>query len=157
MAFEIRPARAEDASVLAEFNAGIAWETEHKRLDPKVVGEGVRAVLRRPELGRYFVAESGGEVVGQLMITYEWSDWRNGTFWWIQSVYVRQDHRRGGVFRALYHHVEQLARSTAGVCGIRLYVERENKRAIETYRNLGMQSSGHLVFETDWVLGDAPR
>lgn len=154
MALEIRTARMEDAPVLAEFNAAIALETEHRQLDPAVVRDGVRAVLERGGLGQYFVAEHAGETVGQLMITYEWSDWRNGVFWWIQSVYVRADHRRSGVFRALYHHVEQAARATPGVCGIRLYVERENERAMDTYRNLGMQPSGHVVFETDWVLGN---
>lgn len=135
----------------------MARETEDKELDAALVRQGVLAVLNRPELGRYLIAEQDGNVVGQLMLTYEWSDWRNGAFWWIQSVYVRPDQRRNGVFRALYQHVEQLARVTPGVCGLRLYVEAHNERAIATYRDLGMQPSGHTVFEADWVLGPAHR
>lgn len=153
MALTIRPAAAGDADLIADFNTAMARETEDKELDAALVRQGVLAVLSRPELGRYLIAEQDGNVVGQLMLTYEWSDWRNGAFWWIQSVYVRPDQRRNGVFRALYQHVEQLARATPGVCGLRLYVEAHNERAIATYRGLGMQPSGHTVFEADWVLG----
>ena len=132
----------------------MAWETERKRLDPTKSTPGVAAVLERPELGRYFVAEvaDGGppEVIGQLMITYEWSDWRNGLFWWIQSVYVREDARSRGVFRALYEHVEKLARADAGSCGLRLYVEHANDRAQRVYRKLGMQPSDYVFYELDW-------
>src|SRR5262245_46248186 len=101
----IRDARTDDAPTVVDFNCRLAWETEHKRLNPAVIGPGVDAALGRPEYARYFMAEADGEIVGQMMITYEWSDWRNGLFWWIQSVYVRDDARRRGVFRALYHHV----------------------------------------------------
>jgi len=159
MNVEIRPATHEDITILAEYNVALARETEGKELNLAVVTEGVRAVLDRPELGRYFVAELAGEPVGQLMITCEWSDWRNAAFWWIQSVYVRPDRRQHGVFRSLFRHVEATARALPGVCGIRLYVERHNEAAIATYRKLGMQPSGHTVFEIDWLLGetqDAP-
>jgi GNAT superfamily N-acetyltransferase len=159
--YQIRDAKPDDAPVIVEFNRRLAWETEHKRLDPALIGPGVAEVLRRPELGRYFVAETtatggvaaaGGQagIIGQMMITYEWSDWRNGLFWWIQSVYVRDDARRGGVFRGLYEHVAGLARRTRGTCGLRLYVEHENAAALATYTKLGMKPSGHLVYEVDW-------
>ena len=115
MTLKIRAASQDDAERIAEFNTAIARETESRELQPAVVREGVLAVLNRPELGRYLIAEQDGEVVGQLMLTYEWSDWRNGSFWWIQSVYVRPDQRRNGVFRALYRQVEELARATPGV------------------------------------------
>jgi len=155
MSLQIRPATLGDIPIISQFNRLIARETEQRELDQATVDRGVRAVLERPELGRYFVAEQAGGPVGQLMVTCEWSDWRNGAFWWIQSVYVRPDCRRSGVFRALYAHVEQLARATPGVCGLRLYVEQHNERAIATYRGLGMRPSGHTLFETDWVLGPA--
>jgi len=155
--YQIREAGPDDAPVIVEFNRRLAWETEHKRLDPALIGPGVAEALRRPELARYFVAERTGEtageaggIIGQIMITYEWSDWRNGLFWWIQSVYVRDDARRGGVFRALYEHVAGLARRTPRTCGLRLYVEHENGAALATYAKLGMKPSGHLVYEVDW-------
>ncbi|MBA4020367.1 MAG: GNAT family N-acetyltransferase [Pirellula sp.] len=150
----IRDARPSDAPTIVDFNIRMAWETEQKRLDPTKITPGVAAVLSRPELGRYFVAENvterESEVIGQLMITYEWSDWRNGNFWWIQSVYVREDTRGQGVFRALYEHVERLARADAGSCGLRLYVEHANERAKGVYRKLGMQPSDYVFYEIDW-------
>lgn len=152
MDIHIRGGKPGDVEVIAEFNRAMALETEQRELDAETLIKGVRAVMDRPELGRYLVAERGGKVIGQLMVTYEWSDWRNGLFWWIQSVYVRPDQRRNGIFRALYEHVEQLARATPGVCGLRLYVDEHNERAMATYRQLGMQPSGHTVFETDWAM-----
>ena len=151
--YQIREATPDDAPVIVEFNCRLAWETEHKRLDPVLIGPGVAEALRRPEWARYFVAERTDEadgIIGQIMITFEWSDWRNGLFWWIQSVYVRDDARRGGVFRSLYEHVADLARRTPGTCGLRLYVEHENQAALATYAKLGMKPSGHLVYEVDW-------
>jgi len=152
MELNTRQAERDDAPTISEFNLAMAAETEHKTLDPAVVRQGVLAVFSRPELGRYFVAEQDGQVIGQLMLTPEWSDWRNGMFWWIQSVYVRPDHRRRGVFRALYCHVEELARRTRGICGLRLYVEADNQWAQAAYRELGMRPSGHSIYETDWAL-----
>src|SRR3970040_1797624 len=122
----IRPAAPADGPLIAKFNALMALETEHRTLDQKVLRLGVEAVLGDRSKGIYYVAEIGGTVIGQLMITYEWSDWRNGTFWWIQSVYVRSDSRRNGVFSLLHRHVESIARATPDVCGLRLYVERDN-------------------------------
>lgn len=148
--FSIRDGRPADAAVIVGFNVKMAMETEGRPLDPALIGPGVRAVLDDPRKGRYWVAESGGEVVGQLMVTYEWSDWRNGVFWWIQSVYIRTDSRRKGIFSALHRHVEKLARSTQDVCGVRLYVEHENRRAQKTYAALGMSSPGYEVMEIDF-------
>jgi GNAT superfamily N-acetyltransferase len=130
-----------------EFNRLLALESEHKVLDPAILEAGVAAVLADPGRGRYFVAEGEGGMMGQLMLTTEWSDWRNGWFWWIQSVYVCAEARRQGVFRALYEHVEGLARQDASVVGLRLYVEEENLHAQETYLRLGMERTGYLLLE----------
>ena len=143
----IRLARTGDAPDIIAFNAAMALETEGKRLLPEVIGAGVRALLRRPKAGFYLLAEKRAEIAGVLMITTEWSDWRNGAFWWIQSVYVRPAFRRQGVYRRLYRHVQGLAKKDRGVCGFRLYVERENRRAQATYRALGMERTRYLVFE----------
>jgi GNAT superfamily N-acetyltransferase len=154
----IRDATPGDADVIAEFNQRMALETEHRSLEMTVLRRGVDRALRPGADARYFVAVAGGELVGQTMITHELSDWRDGVFWWIQSVYVRADRRGRGVFRALYAHVESLARATPGVCGIRLYVERENRAAMATYERLGMRPSGHVVYEVDWsAAGGPPR
>ena len=147
MTLTIRRATPADAPVLVAFNAAIAWETEHKRLDPAVLAAGVGAVLADPARGFYTVAERGGEVVGQMMITYEWSDWRNGWFWWIQSVYVAEIARREGVFRVLYRAIEQRAAADPSVIGLRLYFEAENARAQATYRALGMSDTAYGMME----------
>jgi ribosomal protein S18 acetylase RimI-like enzyme len=144
---QIRRAQAADADVIASFNIAMAHETEGKRLLPEVVGRGVRRLIAEPALGFYLVAETGGEVVAVLMITTEWSDWRNGRFWWLQSVYVRPAWRRRGVFRALYAHVTAAAAAEPDVCGFRLYVERENRAAQATYRALGMHETDYLLLE----------
>ena len=144
---QLRLATLHDAPVLVEFNAAMALETEQKALLPDVVGAGVRSLLGNPASGFYVVAEKDQRVVGSLMITKEWSDWRNGTFWWIQSVYVRPEVRRQGVYKLLYRHVQALAANDPAVCGFRLYVERENARAQATYRALGMKQTRYLVFE----------
>jgi len=150
MTLTVRPAVEADAEFLTQGNIAMALEAERKQLDPATVGLGVRAVLDDPGKGRYFVAERDRRVVGQLMITYEWSDWRNGTFWWIQSVYVTPEARRAGVFRALFHHLETLAEGDRSVCGIRLYVERENERALATYRRCGLEDGGYCIMEVDY-------
>lgn len=145
-----RDASIGDIDKLVEFNIAMARETEHKTLDAKILRPGVRAIFDEPRRGFYLVAESDNEVIGCLMITYEWSDWRNGDWWWLQSVYVEPAHRRGGVFRALYTQVEEKARRTAGVIGIRLYVERENTTAQRTYTSLGMSETAYRLFETEF-------
>ena len=150
MNIRVRDARPADQEFLARGNEAMALETEHKRLDPPTVRRGVAAVLENAAHGRYFVAEDeSGAAVGQLMVTYEWSDWRNGQFWWIQSVYVLPSARRGGVFRALYDHIDALARSAPGVIGLRLYVEADNAAARQTYEKCGMHDGGYRVMEVD--------
>jgi ribosomal protein S18 acetylase RimI-like enzyme len=144
---QIRVATPTDAGVLVEFNAAMALETEGKELLPEVIGAGVHSLLQKESSGFYLVAEDGARVVGSLLVTKEWSDWRNGDFWWIQSVYVRPEFRRRGVYKRLYRHIQEMAAKDPGVCGFRLYVERENARAQTTYRALGMKETRYLVFE----------
>lgn len=150
----IRDALPDDHAVIAEYNDSLARETEHRSLDPALIKPGVKALLADDRKGRYWLAEVNDKVIGQIMVTYEWSDWRNGCFWWIQSVYVHRDHRRNGVFSALYRHVESLAIADSTACGIRLYVEEQNIRAEQTYRSLGMQKPGYNVMESEFERGN---
>jgi GNAT superfamily N-acetyltransferase len=143
----IRRATDADVPTLVEFNRRLALETEHKTLDLAVLTDGVVAGLKDDEKAKYFVAEDEGRVVGQLMLTLEWSDWRNGWVWWIQSVYVHPDARRQGVFRALYEHVYRAAVADPKVVAIRLYMERDNHVARQTYLSLGMTLSNYVVLE----------
>lgn len=147
MSLTIRRATLADVDTLVRFNAALAWESEHKQLDEQVLRVGVQAVFADPARGFYTVAERDGEVVGQVMVTFEWSDWRNGWFWWIQSVYVREDARRGGVFRSLFAEVQRQAEADPGVIGLRLYMEKENHRAHQTYHALGMVETTYFVHE----------
>ncbi len=148
----IRDAAPADLEFLAHGNEAMAIETEHRTLDPQTIRRGVGAVLANPTHGRYFIAENSdtGTPLGQLMVTYEWSDWRNGQFWWFQSVYVVPEARRRGVFQAMYEHVEALVRATPGVCGLRLYVERDNVRAQRAYERCGMHDANYRVMEVDY-------
>ena len=159
MTLRIREAQPADRDLLAQWAIAMAWETEHKRLDPGIIQSGIEAGLADPAKSRYFVAMhqaalAGGETVaipvGTLMLTREWSDWRNGDWWWIQSVYVAESHRRQGVFAALYRHAETLARETEGVIGLRLYVERDNINAQRTYAALGMADAGYRIYEQEF-------
>ncbi len=147
----IRTAVFDDAVRITEFNALMAQETEGRVLDFERLSRGVEAVLRDPSKGIYYVAETNGVLVGQLLITYEWSDWRNGTFWWIQSVYVHKEFRGQGVFKSLFEHVFKKAKEKNDVCGLRLYVEKENSRAKQTYEKLGMKKTHYDVYEIDFV------
>lgn len=142
----VRDATANDAPTIAEFNLRMAWETESLRLDSATVHSGVRNVFADPSRGRYFVAEVKGVVAGCLLVTKEWSDWRDGDLWWIQSVYVEKEHRRAGAFRAMYAHVRSVAQA-AGVRALRLYVERHNDRAKQTYASLGMSLTEYEVMQ----------
>jgi len=144
---QIRSATLDDWRVIAAANAALAEETEGKRLSPEKLEPGVRAALRDEKKARYYVACSAERVIGQVMYTKEWSDWRNGEIWWLQSVYVAPDFRGRGVFRSLYEHVYQLAEADENVVGLRLYVERENARAQQTYKKLGMTAPGYHVME----------
>ena len=143
----IRAAEPDDRDVLVEFARAMARETEDKALELGTLRAGVAALLADPGRGRAFVAEADGRVVASLMLTREWSEWRNGEFWWIQSVYVAPEHRRHGRYRRLHEHVRALAASTPGVCGLRLYVETENRTAQHTYRSLGMAEQPYRIYE----------
>jgi GNAT superfamily N-acetyltransferase len=149
MDIKIREATSVDGPIIADFNMQLARESEALELEPARVKAGVAALLEDPAKGTYYAAEAGGALAGQLMITYEWSDWRNGNIWWIQSVYVRPLFRRAGVFRALFNHVQGLARGRKDVCSIRLYVHAENTRAAQSYERLGMTKTQYEVFELD--------
>ena len=142
----VRRATPADAATLADFNIAMARETEDHVLDPAVIGPGVRTAVTDATKCLYFVAEIGGRVVGQTMVTFEWSDWRNGDVWWLQSVYVHPDSRGRGVFRALHAEVERSARA-AGAVGLRLYVWNANTRAQATYAKLGWADANYKVME----------
>jgi len=144
---KIRRATLRDAPALIAFNRAMALETERKLLLAKVIGAGVRGLLRRPDSGFYTVAEIDRQVIAALMVTREWSDWRNGDFWWIQSVYVRPEYRRRGVYRRLYRYLQVLAARKRAVCGFRLYVDKDNRRAQATYNASGMKRTHYLVYE----------
>ncbi len=149
MDIRIREAAPADGPAVAEFNMLLARESEGLHLDAASVRAGVKAVLTDRAKGIYFLAEADGAVVGQTKITYEWSDWRNGNIWWIQSVYVKPEFRRAGVFRALFNHVRALAKARTEVCTIRLYVHGDNTRACQSYQRLGMARTRYEVFELE--------
>jgi len=149
MSIAIRIATRDDVAPIAAWNTAMAWETERKALEPAVIERGVNAVFDEPRRGFYLVAERQGEPVGCLLVTYEWSDWRAGDFWWIQSVYVVESARREGVFRRLYEDAKQRA-SAAGAVGLRLYVETENERAQRTYAGLGMERCHYFMYEAEF-------
>ena len=146
----IRPATVNDAETVARFNERLATESEGKTLDPGTIRAGVRTGLEDSGRSLYFVAEIDGAIAGQLMITTEWSDWHNGYYWWIQSVFVDEPYRRRGVFRSLYNHVRDIARSRVDVCGLRLYVHESNARAKDTYESLGMEITAYQLCEEIW-------
>ena len=152
----VRLARPGDVDALVTFSAAMAIETEGRSLDTERLRRGTLAVLKSPARGFYLVAElpegSLTVVVGQLLVTYEWSDWRNATFWWIQSVYVHPNWRRHGVYRRMHESVLAQARAQEEVCGVRLYVEASNTVAQTVYRRVGLSPSPYQVFETDFVL-----
>ena len=143
----VRSARANDLALMAGWAEAMAFETEQKTLDGDTVRRGIAAGLGDPARAIYHIAEIAGEPVGTLMLTREWSDWRNGWWWWIQSVYVPPEQRRKGVYRALYAYVHGLAEQAGDVCGLRLYVERENVNAQRTYEFLGMRDAGYRMYE----------
>lgn len=146
----IRQGELGDLQVLVEFNQALIYETENKQLPINDINAGVETLLKNPSLGFYLLAQKNNQVVGSLMVTTEWSDWRNGLYWWIQSVYIHPDFRRQGVFKALYQAVKQQAKTqTSGlkVSGFRLYVEKENVIAKRTYQSLGMEKSHYEIFE----------
>ena len=143
----VREAIISDSDKISQFNINMAWETEEKKLDKEIISAGVISLFQKPEYGFYMVAEAGSEVAASLMITKEWSDWRNGLFWWIQSVYVKPEFRRQGIYRAMYEAVLKLAMNHPEVCGCRLYVEKENVKAQKTYESLGMTETHYKMYE----------
>lgn len=147
---KIRKATSNDSFALVEFNQAMAMETEDKPLDTETLTAGVNKLLEDENKGFYLVAElPNGDLAGSLMVTFEWSDWRNSQFWWIQSVFIRPQNRRQGIYSDLYNSVKSLAEQSQGVCGFRLYVEKDNVIAQKTYENLGMHESHYHMYETD--------
>ena len=152
----VRLARPEDVATIVSFSAAMALETEGRHLDPDRLHDGTVTLLQYPDRGFFMVAEleqaGDRQLLGQLMITYEWSDWRNGAFWWIQSVYVDPAWRRQSVFRRMHETVMAIAKTSQNVCGVRLYVEESNGAAQAVYRKVGLTPSSYAIFETDFVL-----
>ncbi len=147
----IRQATQDDAPTIVDFQQAMAQETEGLALDAELLRRGVNSLFEYPDRGFYIVAEADGKVIAGLMITYEWSDWRNANFWWIQSVYVDAEWRRKGVYRALHEYVHAIAAPRDDICGIRLYVERTNDIAQQTYNSLGMSKSHYDMYEIDFL------
>ena len=145
-----RKAKHEDAEMISEFNIKMAAETEGKKLDEDLVLKGVKAVIEDPDKGFYVVADKGEnepEIIGQMLVTFEWSDWRNKFFWWIQSVYVDQNYRHQRIFSNLHSKIMQIAKSNKDVCGLRLYVKTNNELAKKVYDALGMNKTSYEVYE----------
>lgn len=143
----IRKAQSKDLETIAGFNIAMAKETEDKVLDKQTVMRGTQRLYEKDNYGFYIVAEHEKKVVGSLLITYEWSDWRDGVFWWVQSVYIAPEFRKKGVFRRMFEYVRDQANRDIDVCGLRLYVEEENTNAQETYRRLGMEKCSYQFYE----------
>lgn len=143
----IRSAKREDIDKLAGFQVLMAKETEDLDLEPETVISGVTAIFDDPSKGFYLVTEENGEVVASLMITYEWSDWRAKTTWWIQSLYVKPEHRKKGIYRAMYEHLMKQIKNDDTVGGIRLYVDKTNVKAQKTYEALGMDGEHYKLYE----------
>ena len=144
---EVRFATKADADTIARFNQAMAMETENKVLADEVIGNGVRTLMQNPRDGFYVVAVVEGVLAASLMVTSEWSDWRNGFFWWIQSVYVKKEYRRQGLYSEMYRFVKSEAGKRSAVCGFRLYVEKDNLRAQKTYEALGMARAHYILYE----------
>jgi GNAT superfamily N-acetyltransferase len=143
----VRPARPEDAALLIDFQARLARESEDLELDLAALGRGVRAIFDDPGLGEYWMAELDGETAGCMLVTREWSDWRNGTVLWIQGVYVRPEARGRGVFRSLYDHLHRHVEAAPDLMGLRLYVDLRNHRARAIYERLGMTAEHYALYE----------
>ncbi len=147
--YQIRTTTLADADIITEFNQLMAMETENKRLPDNTIASGVKRLMQKPEYGFYLVAENSDKaIVGTCMVTMEWSDWRDGLFWWVQSVYVKSDYRKQGIYTAMYQKIRELAAKEPDVYGFRLYVEKDNLIAQKTYEALGMQATDYLLYES---------
>ncbi|QYJ83153.1 GNAT family N-acetyltransferase [Shewanella aegiceratis] len=144
---QIRKGQQSDLTALVQFNQAMANETEGLSLDQQTLTLGVQTLLENPARGFYLVAEEAGEILGSLMVTFEWSDWRAKDYYWIQSVYIRPQNRRQGIYGKLYEAVKQIAEDNGGAASFRLYVEQENHKAQQTYEALGMKQSYYLMYE----------
>jgi ribosomal protein S18 acetylase RimI-like enzyme len=149
----IRKSTVKDIPILAEFQQLLAAETENVKLDAAIVQKGLQALFDDPSKGVYYIAESEKEIIGCHLITYEWSDWKNGMVWWLQSVYVKAAYRKRGVFRFMYDNLVTQIRQEKGIIGLRLYVDKSNVKAQEVYRSIGMNGDHYTVFE--WMKGDS--
>ena len=147
MTYRVKEAAYHHSKRIAEFQIQMAMETEQIHLGRETVLKGVASVFEKPELGRYFVAEINNEIVASLLITYEWSDWRNARIWWIQSVYVVPEHRRKGIFRLMYSHIRSIVENNKDIGGIRLYVDKTNINAQKTYDHIGMNGEHYQLYE----------
>jgi len=148
----VRRATMSDLKTIVSFNTALARETEHRVLDTQILQAGVEALLQDPGKGWYAVAEQSLIVVGQILVTFEWSDWRNGNFWWLQSLYVHPDHRQKGIFRQIYDYVQAQAHlNREGICGFRLYVEENNHQAHQAYANFGFQKTAYHMYEKEFL------
>ncbi|MFW6007130.1 MAG: GNAT family N-acetyltransferase [Halanaerobiales bacterium] len=145
----IRKARLPDVETIVNNNYKMAQETENHELDKNILRKGVTEAVLDDSKACYYLYEEDKKIIGQIMITKEWSDWREGYFWWIQSVYVGKEHRRKGVFRKLFQYIKNLAQEDEEVCGLRLYVEENNKIAQSTYKNLGLDKTSYLMYECE--------
>jgi ribosomal protein S18 acetylase RimI-like enzyme len=146
--FTYRPATPADIPSIVQFQIAMALETEGLELDLDICTKGVASVFESDfQFARYFVAESEDKVIGSLMITYEWSDWRNGVVWWIQSLYVSPDYRRVGVFKGLFNYIQKIVSADPKIKGVRLYVDTRNKSAQQVYEKIGMIGDHYTVFE----------
>lgn len=143
----IRPAKFQEISILSDFQVNLAAETENILLDKNLVSVGIEALFIDPAKGVYYIAETEGTMIGCFLITYEWSDWRNGMVWWLQSVYVQESHRRKGVFKKMHAYLIDTISKDPEIIGLRLYVDKSNDRAQEVYRSLGMNGDHYTVFE----------
>lgn len=146
-ALHLRQAHPQDANTIARFQRQMARETEALDLNADTVAKGVQSVFEDTTRGVYHVAEVEGRVIASLLITYEWSEWRNGQVWWIQSVYVEKDYRGQGIFKQLYTYIQSLANSDDQICGIRLYVDNTNQAAQKVYQRIGMNGDHYKVYE----------
>ncbi len=147
---KVSKAQQSDIKEIIQFNINMAMETENKKLNKETVTKGVQEVFNTPSLGYYIIVKDSSGILGCLMITYEWSDWRNGLFWWIQSVYVKNEYRRKGVYRKMYKFIHERAIADKKCTGIRLYVENNNSIAQKVYNSLGMTETYYKLFEVDF-------